>query len=89
MALLVNQILSCRKKRQWMPPNWSHLLAEMKVNGTDGASLDKALGEISRNRDRGAACKGKTGKYLMPEDLAWCRKNSRFSERELVRYGSI
>jgi hypothetical protein len=29
--------------------------------------------------------KTKTGKYLMPDDLTWCRKYTRFKEKDLLR----
>lgn len=72
------------RKKNWLPENWGDLMKEMKDNGTDAASLDKALQEISRNRDSHCG-KTKTGKYLMPEDVMWCRKNSKFKEKELLR----
>ena len=41
--------------------------------------------EISHTRDEKSGGRKKTGKYLMPEDVAWCRKNSRFPEKDLIK----
>jgi hypothetical protein len=70
-------------KREWHPPDWERILQTMKEEGRDAASIDADLRELSQTRDY---ARKKTGKYLMPEDLAWCRKHSRFRERDMLTW---
>lgn len=37
------ELIGRRRSVEWVPPNWPELLKKMKEEGTDGASLDKAL----------------------------------------------
>ena len=73
-----------RTKKEWQPPDWENIMRNMKEQGRDLASIDADLKAISQSRsDMG---KKKTGKYLMPEDLSWCRKHTKFSERQLLKW---
>ncbi|TRY61456.1 hypothetical protein TCAL_06680 [Tigriopus californicus] len=72
-----------RVKREWQPPDWEKTLENLKVEGRDLASIDNDLKEISHGREKG---RKKTGKYLMPEDLSWCRKHCRFKEKDLLKW---
>lgn len=72
-----------RVKREWQPPDWEKTLENLKVEGRDLASIDNDLKEISHGREKE---RKKTGKYLMPEDLSWCRKHCRFKEKDLLKW---
>ena len=71
-------------RREWNSPNWDRIMEELKEEGRDLATIDKDLQEISHSRDQSHG-KTRTGKYLMPEDIGWCRKYTRFKERQLLQ----
>ncbi len=66
-----------------MPQDWDRILERLKEEGRDIAAIDADLREICRIRE---SSKLDTGKYLMPEDLRWCRKHAQFSERDLLKW---
>ena len=71
-----------RVKREWVPPDWDEIMEKMKEEGRDVATIDNDLKDISKMNT--AAEKNKTGKYLMPEDIKWCRNRTRFKEKDLL-----
>ena len=69
-----------RVRKEWVPPNWDEIMTKIKEEGRDASSIDRDLGEINKdNLEDGK----ETGKYLMPEDIKWCRLRTKFSERDL------
>ncbi len=72
-----------RARKEWVPPDWDKTLELMKAEGRDISSIDHALKDITKQKDEE---RSKTGKYLMPNDLAWCRKYTRFKEKDLLAY---
>jgi hypothetical protein len=73
-----------RVRREWMPPDWEKVMEELKAEGRDLASIDADLKEICQGERE--VKRTTTGKYLMPEDLTWCRKHARFKEKETLRW---
>ena len=71
-------------KKEWMPHDWDNILEQLKEEGRDLASIDADLKEICHGSS--GTTKKKTGKYLMPEDILWCRKHARFAERDLLKW---
>ncbi len=72
-----------RVKKEWVPPDWDQIMEKMKEEGRDLATIDADLKEISRTQQLERT---KTGKYLMPEDITWCRKRTRFKEKDLLNW---
>ena len=82
-------------RKLWVPPNWDAIMSKMRSEGRDIPSIDRDLRDIWHSRGGGGnavpggSCnpggggRTKTGKYLMPEDISWCRNFSRFQEKEL------
>ena len=70
-------------KKEWHPPDWEQTMEKLREEGRDNAAIDADLKEISHQEDVGRL---KTGKYLMPEDLAWCRKYTKFREKLLLKW---
>lgn len=72
-------------KNEWMPHDWDRIMADLRKEGRDIASIDADLKEICRQSTREFG-RTQTGKYLMPDDITWCRKHSRFSERDMLKW---
>ena len=70
-----------RAKREWMPPNWDKILVDLKKEGKDIKSTDINLAKLGHEQ-----AKDDTGKYLMQEDILWCRSRSSFSEKSLIKW---
>ena len=70
-------------QKEWIPEDWDKIMTEMKEKGTDAASTERDLREISKSMNAHRVRK-KTGKYLMPEDVTWCKNNARFKEKDLI-----
>ena len=70
-----------RSKNEWLPPNWEKIMKDLKKQGRDVKSTDLNLASLGREQE-----KVKTGKYLMPSDIFWCRSRSTFSEKALVNW---
>lgn len=81
-----------RPKKEWIPPNWEKILARLKDEGRDIASIDAGLREIqkeqfqSKNEGEDSVTSKRTGKYLMPEDIEWCRLRTKFGEKDLLHW---
>ena len=75
-----------RIKKEWMPPNWDQIMNEMKKEGRDVASLDADLARISKETNDEQK---DTGKYLMEEDIVWCRGRTKFCQRDLIHWFKI
>ena len=65
-----------------MPDDWDQILEALKKEGRDIAAIDADLREICRVQ----TARHETGKYLMPEDLRWCRDHSQFPEKDLLKW---
>ena len=73
-----------KAKKEWVPKDWDKIMEQLKEEGRDLATIDADLKEICHGQqDLG---RKKTGKYLMPDDMRWCRKHARFSEKDLLKW---
>ncbi len=71
-------------KKEWVPKDWDKIMENLKKEGRDVASIDADLKDICHGaKELG---RSKTGKYLMPEDIKWCRQHARFSEKDLLKW---
>ena len=73
-----------KAKKEWQPPDWEKTMEKLKEEGRDAASIDQELKTLGHSSDM--MMKTRTGKYLMPEDLAWCRKFTKFREKDLLKW---
>ena len=72
-----------RVKKEWQPPDWEQTLKKMKEEGMDIASIDADLKDITKQQELAMT---KTGKYMMPDDIQWCRKHTKFKEKDLLNW---
>ena len=71
-------------KKEWVPPDWEQMLAKLKEEGRDISAIDNDLKDINKvGKEVGRT---KTGKYLMPDDLRWCRKSTKFGEKDVLKW---
>ncbi len=75
-----------RAKREWVPPDWDKIVQQLKAEGRDVASIDADLKDICHGSGAEDVALKKTGKYLMPDDMLWCRKHARFREKDLLKW---